>query len=84
MTSSRRSLSERFSGLVAGTAEFFFRLGEVVGPLVLSALYVLLIGPFALFSRIFTDPLRYRRPSDSAFLAREKDGLTMREARRQG
>jgi hypothetical protein len=63
---------------------FLARFGEVMGRLVLGVVYFGLLGPVALFVRLFSDPLRRRRPKDSAFLPRESEADTRRDAGRQG
>jgi len=42
---------------------FFHRFGEVMGSIVLGALYFVLVGPVALIVRLATDPLRRRLAS---------------------
>lgn len=63
---------------------FLARFGEVMGRLILGAVYFLLLGPVAIFLRLVSDPLRRRRPADSAFLPRVDEDDLEREARRQG
>ena len=63
---------------------FLGRFGEVMGRLVLGAVYFLLLGPVAVFVRLFSDPLRRRRPDDSSFLPRPAESDVVREAGRQG
>lgn len=63
---------------------FFARFGEVMGNVVLGALYYLLLGPVAIFSRLLSDPLRRRRPADSAFLPWSEENESLTKARRQG
>ena len=65
-------------------ADFFGRFGEVMGNLVLAVLYFGLLGPVAIFSRLLSDPLRRRKPSDSAFLPWAEENETLGQARRQG
>jgi len=55
-----------------------------MGRLVLGAVYFLLLGPVAVFVRLFSDPLRRRRPDDSSFLPRPAESDVVREAGRQG
>ena len=52
--------------MLSSVVSFLHRFGEVVGNLVLGALYFVLLGPVALVSRFAIDPLRTRRPPDSA------------------
>jgi len=63
---------------------FLARFGEVMGRLILGAVYFLLLGPVAVFVRLFSDPLRRRRPEDSSFLRRATESDVEREAGRQG
>jgi len=63
---------------------FFHRFGEVMGSIVLGALYFVLLGPVALVARLATDPLRRRPPRDSAFVPWQKENETLGAAHRQG
>ena len=63
---------------------FLARFGDVMGRLVLGAVYFLLLGPVAIFLRLVSDPLRRKRPEDSAFLPRVAEADPEREAGRQG
>ncbi len=63
---------------------FFARFGEVMGNVVLGVLYFALLGPVAIFSRLLSDPLRRRRPTDSAFLPWGEENESLTQARRQG
>ncbi|MEW6273092.1 MAG: hypothetical protein AB1689_27765 [Thermodesulfobacteriota bacterium] len=74
------SSSPKLAALLA----FFHRFGEVMGSIVLGFLYFVLVGPVALVARLATDPLRRRRPSESAFAAWQKDNETLAAAHRQG
>jgi hypothetical protein len=69
---------------MAALLAFFHRFGEVMGSIVLGAIYFLLVGPVALVARITADPLRRRPPADSAFLLWQKDNETLEAAHRQG
>jgi hypothetical protein len=71
-------------GPMAKAGAFFGRFGEVMGNLVLGALYFLVLGPVAIFTRLFSDPLRRRRPADSAFLPWSEENETLAQGRRQG
>jgi hypothetical protein len=75
---------EESPSFTASLLAFFHRFGEVMGSIVLGALYFLLVGPVALIARIATDPLRRRAPRDSAFLGWQKDNETLEAAHRQG
>ena len=70
--------------LSASIGAFLHRFGEVMGDLVLGGLYLVLVGPVALVSRLLSDPLRTRRPVDSAFVPWEPANDTIDAARRQG
>ncbi len=69
---------------VGSILAFFHRIGEVMGGIVLGALYFLLLGPVALVVRLATDPLRRRPPRDSAFVEWQEDNETLGAAHRQG
>ena len=75
---------EKPQGIWPTIMAFLQRFGEVMGGLVLGGLYLILLGPVAVVSRMMTDPLRMRRPGDSAFLKWEKENETVRAAQRQG
>ncbi len=62
---------------------FLGRFGEMMGDLVLGAMYFLLVGPLALVARLLDDPLRRRRPRDGAFLPWAGAKHDLRAARRQ-
>lgn len=63
---------------------FLHRFGEVMGVVVLGAIYFVLLGPVALVARLVADPLRTRRPRGSAFLPWQCENDTLCAARRQG
>ena len=63
---------------------FLNRFGEVMGNVVLGALYFVLLGPLALIARLVSDPLRTRPPRDSSFLPWEQANETIPSAHRQG
>jgi len=63
---------------------FLNRFGEVMGGLVLGAIYFALLGPLALVARLASDPMRTRAPRDSSFLPWEQANETLTAARRQG
>lgn len=77
-------MEQQPSGGLATVLAFLQRFGEVMGGVVLGALYFLLLGPVALVSRMLSDPLRLRRPSDSAFAAWQKENESVGAAQRQG
>jgi len=74
----------RWSDIAAPVAAFLHRFGEVMGGFVLGFLYFALLGPIALLARAVSDPLRRRRPGDSAFVAWQAGNDTVEAARRQG
>jgi hypothetical protein len=72
------------SSPIAALLAFFHRFGEVMGGIVLGLLYFVLVGPVALVARLATDPLRRRRPNESAFVPWQKENETLAAAHRQG
>lgn len=75
---------EKPSGALATVLTFLHRFGEVMGGIVLGILYFVLLGPVAVVSRILTDPLRVRRPTDSAFAPWARENEDVAAAQRQG
>ena len=75
---------EQPSGGLATVMAFLHRFGEVMGGIILGALYFVILGPVALVSRVLSDPLRMRRPTDTAFAPWPKDNETVDAAQRQG
>lgn len=75
---------EEPSSFTTAVLAFFHRFGEVMGSIVLGALYFVLLGPVALVARLTADPLRRRAPRDTAFLAWGKENETLGAAHRQG
>ena len=74
----------RDQSVLGSLATFLHRFGEVMGNLVLGALYFVLVGPVAVVARLFSDPLRRRRPAGSAFLPWSNENETLSQAQRQG
>jgi hypothetical protein len=74
----------RSAETLAPVAAFLQRFGEVMGNVVLGALYFVLLGPLAVLARLVADPLRVRPPRDSAFLRWEQANETLTAAHRQG
>lgn len=70
--------------VVGSATAYLRRFGEVIGDVVLGAIYFLLLGPLAVVLRLTRDPLRRRRPSGSAFLPWHEENDSIRQARRQG
>ncbi|HZR82751.1 MAG TPA: hypothetical protein VFD92_16775 [Candidatus Binatia bacterium] len=63
---------------------FLHRFGEVMGNVVLGALYFLLLGPVALVARLLSDPLRAKPPAGSSLVPWRRANETIAAARRQG
>ncbi|MGH7821525.1 MAG: hypothetical protein ACREQ9_17305 [Candidatus Binatia bacterium] len=60
------------------------RIGHFQARLVFGFMYFLVVTPFALGAKAFSDPLRLRRPSSGSFwnhLSRQT--LTLKDARKQ-
>jgi hypothetical protein len=76
--------SSEAQGPWASIAAFLQHFGEVMGNVVLGILYFVLLGPVALLTRLVSDPLRRRRPADSAFLPWREENETLTQAQRQG
>jgi len=68
----------------AGWKRFAFWLGDKQATLIYTVLYFVLVGPFALARRPFTDPLQFRaRTNPTYWLPRPPRPTTLQEARRQ-
>ena len=63
--------------------EFTERFGNMLSRIFLMLLYFLVLGPFALFYRLFADPLRIARPAHGNWWQWEADNEDLRAARRQ-
>jgi hypothetical protein len=63
--------------------EFTERFGNMLSRIFLMLLYFLVLGPFALFYRLFADPLRIARPEHGNWGRWEADNEDLRAARRQ-
>ncbi len=77
-------MEQQPSGVLATILAFLQRFGEVMGGVVLGGLYFVLLGPVAVVSRVLSDPLRRRRPPDTAFAPWAKENETLSAAQRQG
>lgn len=66
-----------------GPLRFLHNFGLVMGDLTLGLVYVFLLGPVAIFVRIYADPLRRRRPEGSAFQPWHGNADSLVGARRQ-
>lgn len=63
--------------------QFSERFGSMLSRVLLTVLYFLVLGPFAIFYRLFADPLRIRRPARGNWTAWEETNETLPQARRQ-
>lgn len=60
------------------------KIGYVQSQLVLTLIYFVLVAPFALAVRLFSDPLRLRRPSSWQWLsAHARSSATLNSVRQQ-
>jgi hypothetical protein len=64
--------------------EFSERFGSMLSRVLLTVLYFVLLGPFALLYRLFADPLHSARPKHSNWSAWEPVNEDLHAARRQG
>ena len=64
--------------------QFSERFGHMMSRIFLTLLYFLVLGPFAIFYRVFADPLRRKRPTeDGNWSTWVPHNETLRSARRQ-
>lgn len=63
--------------------QFTERFGNMLSRTLLSILYFLVLGPFAILYRLFADPLHLRRRPDGNWTAWERPADTLRTARKQ-
>lgn len=63
--------------------QFTERFGSMLSRALLTALYFLVLGPFALVYRIFADPLHLRRRPRGNWSAWEETNSSLKAARRQ-
>ncbi|MEZ6004611.1 MAG: hypothetical protein R3F17_05445 [Planctomycetota bacterium] len=63
--------------------EFSERFGELLSRMLLTALYFLVLGPFALVYQRFADPLHLRKASQGHWLTWERPPASLRTARKQ-
>jgi len=81
MTETSRRLHER---LWAGWKAFWYRVGSVQTRLILSVLFFVLVAPFAMGVKIFSDPLRIKdKGNESHWLPRIKSNIGLEESQRQ-
>jgi hypothetical protein len=64
--------------------EFSERFGSMLSRVLLTVLYFVLLGPFALLYRLFADPLHRARPKDGNWSKWESINEDLKAARRQG
>ena len=62
---------------------FSERFGNMLSRIFLTLLYFLVLGPFAIFYRIFADPLRISRPSSGNWWSWVADNETLKAAQKQ-
>jgi hypothetical protein len=63
--------------------QFSERFGSMLSRVLLTVLYFLVLGPFAIFYRLFADPLRIRRPPKGNWTTWDATNETLTQARRQ-
>jgi len=63
--------------------QFTERFGSMLSRALLTALYYLVLGPFALVYRVFADPLHLRRRPLGNWSAWEETNSSLKAARRQ-
>lgn len=66
-----------------GLIQFTERFGSMLSRLLLTLLYFVALGPFAVFYQRFCDPLHVRRRKRGNWVAWEHPNDTLRAARRQ-
>jgi hypothetical protein len=60
------------------------RIGDFQARVILTLLYTIILGPYALFIRLFKDPLRARpSPKASLWISTPSEPATLERARRQ-
>ncbi len=63
--------------------EFTERFGNMLSRVLLTLLYFVLLGPFALLYRLFADPLHIAKQANGNWVTWEEDNSTLQAARRQ-
>ena len=63
--------------------QFSERFGSMLSRTLLTVLYFVLLGPFAILYRLFADPLQLKRPGHSNWSTWRSDKHGLRRARRQ-
>ena len=66
-----------------GLLEFSERFGNLMSRILLTALYYLVLGPFALLYQRFADPLRLKRPDKTNWTAWDRPDSSLNAARKQ-
>ena len=66
-----------------GLIQFTERFGNMLSRALLTVLYYVVLGPFALLYRIFADPLHLRRQSAGNWTRWERSINTLSAARKQ-
>ena len=69
--------------LMKALIQFTERFGSMLSRILLTALYFLVLGPFALLYRIFADPLHLRRRPKGNWSTWEETNSSLKAARRQ-
>ena len=62
---------------------FSERFGNMLSRVFLTLLYFLVLGPFAIFYRLFADPLRLSKPKQGNWWEWVADNETLQAARKQ-
>ncbi|MEM7800287.1 MAG: hypothetical protein AAF633_13920 [Chloroflexota bacterium] len=74
-----------FRRLWQGWTHFAEEMGNVQGRLLMGFFYFIVVSPFGLGTRLFSDPLNIKeRPINSAWLEKDPIDRTLEEAREQG
>lgn len=76
LKSSLKAIGRRWTVIAQAFGNFQARL-------ILAVLYVVLLAPFALLTRLFYDPLQLRQPASPSWLSRPTRPPTVEEGRRQ-
>ncbi len=63
--------------------EFTERFGNMLSRVLLTFLYFVLLGPFAIVYRLFADPLHLAKQANGNWVNWEEDNTTLQAARRQ-
>ena len=63
--------------------QFTERFGSMLSRILLTVLYFVLLGPFAIFYRLFADPLHVRRQAAGNWTAWTPTNETLAAARKQ-